>query len=45
MLGASHPAHNYRVRVKARYTEVRKGKTPEAKGSGDNLKLRKTNKK
>ena len=33
MLGASHG-----VRVKVRYTEVRKGKSPEAKGSWDNLR-------
>ena len=34
---ASHTA-SHGVRVKVRYTEVRKGKSPEAKGSQDNLR-------
>ena len=33
----SHPA-SHEVRVKVRYTEVRKGKSPEEKGSWDNLR-------
>ena len=41
------PSHSasHGVRVKVRYTEVRKGKSPEAKGSQDNVKLRKAGKK
>ena len=37
MSGVSHPA-NHRVRVKITYIEIRKGKSPEAKGSRDNLR-------
>ena len=32
----SHPA-SHEVRVEVRYTDVRKGKSPESKGSRDNL--------
>ena len=37
MSGTSHPT-SHGVRVKVTYTEVRKGKSPEAKGRWDNLR-------
>ena len=39
-MGGQPPSHptSRRVRVKVRYTELRRRKSPEAKGSQDNLR-------